>query len=578
MLSAFSIKNKLLVVYVSITAVVLSSAIAIIMRIEITSSKEDIVKNLSVLAEIVAERSVASIVFQDIDSSNSNLRTLKSDEDVVFACIRTSDNQEFSEYFRKSDEIYSCGEYVAESTVLMQDKYVDIFKPVVLEGQVIGSVHIKSSLRKLTEKTLRVIIISLLIFAVLMLLAALVSRRLMSLVTDPITDLKVLAEDVTDNKDYSLRMNRESNDEIGVLIGAFNNMLDQIQERDKALLEEKDKAESSAKSAEIYASETRDVNKNLESEIQERTRIEEELQELNETLEDKVLERTSELKELNDKIGDIARSAGMAEVASGVLHNVGNVLNSVNVSASVLRDKIRKTKADSLSRVVEMLEANEGDLAEFIGNDERGKQVPRFLSLLSSQLATEKEELYKELDELSNNIDHIKNVISMQQSYAGSYGVREKIKLSDLAEDSLRINMQGIDRHGIKVVKDYGNSPLIYVDKHKALQVIINLISNARHALVDSAGEDKILNIIIREEDDVASIEVKDTGVGIAEEDIRHLFEYGFKKRRNGHGYGLHHSALVANELGGRISVNSEGLGKGASFKLIIPVEEQSER
>ena len=317
------------------------------------------------------------------------------------------------------------------------------------------------------------------------------------------------------------------------------------------------------------------MNVDLENEIRERVRIENELQELNETLEDKVLERTFELKELNEKIGGIARSAGMAEVASGVLHNVGNVLNSVNVSASVIREQVRKSKSGNLSRVVVMLNDNEKNISEFISEDEKGKQIPKFLSLLASQLSDEKEILYNELDELAGNIDHIKNVISMQQSYAGSYGVREKVVLSDLVEDALKINIQGMARHGIRIIKNYQSVDYLYIDKHKMLQIIINLISNAKHALVDSVSADKNLIINISSENKMAKIEVKDTGIGIDKGDVLHLFEYGFKKRRDGHGFGLHHSAIVANELGGTISVVSDGLGKGASFIFILPCDKQ---
>lgn len=179
-----------------------------------------------------------------------------------------------------------------------------------------------------------------------MMVAAFVSGRVMNKITEPITRLKDVAQKVTDSKDYSLRMKKTSSDEIGVLVESFNNMLDQILERDRALSEEKDKAELSALSAKKYAKATENINIDLENEIRERAKIEEELQDLNETLEDKVQERTIELEKLNGKIGDVARSAGMAEVASGILHNVDNVLNSVNVSVSVIREQIRKIKAE----------------------------------------------------------------------------------------------------------------------------------------------------------------------------------------------------------------------------------------
>ncbi|HEY9202167.1 MAG TPA: ATP-binding protein, partial [Gammaproteobacteria bacterium] len=366
-----------------------------------------------------------------------------------------------------------------------------------------------------------------------------------------------------------------SSDEVGVLVNSFNKMLDQIAARDRALNNEKEKAEISALSAKRHASETEKMNAELEKEISERLRVEKELQELNETLEEKVQERTLELKQLNEKIGDIARSAGMAEVASGVLHNVGNVLNSVNVSASVMREQVRKSKAENLGRLVNLMQKNQHDLADFISNDEKGKQIPKFIALLAEQLTEERNTLFRELDELANNIDHIKNIISMQQSYAGSYGVREKVKLSDLVEDALKINLQEVNRHNIKVERHYDETPLIYADKHKLLQIIINLISNAKYALKEKADNNRLLQIMIYKNDGEAVIEIRDTGIGIAQDDIQHLFEYGFKRRRGGHGFGLHHSALVANEVGGRIKVYSEGPGKGATFQLFVPLDEK---
>jgi len=577
MFRKLSIKSKLLTVYIVITGLVLGTAFVIIMSININSSKTNIISGLKVVGEIVADRCAAPLAFSDVESANSNLRALSSHSSIVYACIRTTENEQFSEYNLDVEEVFQCDDYNVEVPLKINNYLIDIYSPIYLEGQPIGVLQIKARLNELTERTVKSIKISMLVFVGLMVVSVVVSRRVMDLIIEPITKLKDVAQNVTSNQDYSLRANESSNDEIGVLVGSFNNMLDQIQERDNSLLKEKEKAEISAESARQYASETEKINLELEIEIRERSRIEDELSDLNETLEDKVVERTAELKELNEKIGDVARSAGMAEVASGVLHNVGNVLNSVNVSASLIREQVRKSKVENLSRVVRMLDEHRDDVPGFIGSDEKGKQIPKFLSLLSDQLGAEKKLMYKELDDLSKSIDHIKNVISMQQSYAGSVGVREKTSLSDLVEDALKINLQGMQRHGIEVVKEFEKIPMLYLDKHKALQIVINLISNAKNAIKDEGEKDsekeKIITIIISKESEQVSIEVKDTGIGIEPGDIKHLFEYGFKKRRDGHGYGLHHSAIVANELGGKITVKSEGLGKGASFRLIMPIE-----
>ena len=562
--------------YIVITTIVLASALIISVNFQVENSKKNIISGLNIVGEIVANRAIASLAFSDVESANSNLRTLRSHDSIVYACIRSAENEVFSEYNADVEAIIKCNDFNKDNSIIVGSEYIDVFKPILLEGQSIGTVQVKASLEYLNEQTIESIKLSTIIFIGLMIVAAYVSGRVLNRIIEPITQLKEIAQKITDDNDYSLRVRKASSDEVGVLVESFNKMLEQILERDRALIEEKDKAEISAKSAKKYAKETEDINADLENEIRQRSKIEEELQDLNETLEDKVQARTVELEKLNEKIGGIARSAGMAEVASGVLHNVGNVLNSVNVSVSVIREQVRKTKSENLSRLVAMINENKANIANFIENDEKGKQIPRFLSLLAGQLKEEKNNLYEELDQLSSNIDHIKNVISMQQSYAGSYGMREKVKISDLVEDALKINIQGMNQYGIEVIKQYDNTEMLYIDKHKALQVFINLISNAKYALIDSDKENKIIYIIIKREGEKINIEIKDNGIGIAPEDVSHLFEYGFKKRRGGHGYGLHHSALVVNELGGKISVNSDGPGKGASFIVAIPIDEQS--
>lgn len=576
MIGGFSIKGKLLMLFIAVTTLVLATAFVIMMALNVKNSKNNITSVLDVVGEILADRCAASLAFSDVESANSNLRTLSSHNSVVYACIRTEDNHLFSEYLPEVEKIYRCEDYNSIPGNTFYEHYVDSVKPIILEGKAIGSLQIKASLNEYRESIFQAIKSSLIVFMGLMSIASVVSVRMMNVITEPITRLRDLAQKVTTSKDYSLRMEERGEDEVGVLVESFNTMLDQIEDRDSALMEEKEKAENSALSAKRYAKETEMINLDLENEIRERARIEEELQELNETLEEKVNERTAELKEINMKIGEISRSAGMAEVASGVLHNVGNVLNSVNVSSSVIRERVRKTKAGNLRKVVDMMRENSDRIGEFVCEDEKGKQIPRFLELLDEELEEERQLLLEELKNMTSSIDHIKNVISMQQSYAGSYGVMERISVADLVEDALKINMEIIQRRGIEIVKMYEKSTLIYIDKHKVLQIIINLISNAMHSLIDSENKRKTLYVRVYSGDSEV-VEIMDTGVGIDKEDIPHLFEYGFKKRKDGHGFGLHHSALVAYELGGKITVSSEGPGKGAIFSLRLPINESAE-
>ena len=221
---------------------------------------------------------------------------------------------------------------------------------------------------------------------------------------------------------------------------------------------------------------------------------------------------------------------------------------------------------------MDMIKEHEEDLCEFLKNDEKGRYVIPFLSGLSDQLKNDKKSQIIELESLSDNIEHIKNIVTMQQSYTGNVGVIENLQVSLIMEDAININLPSMKKRGIKLTRHYKNDPVIAVDKHKLMQILVNLVSNAAHA-VDNNEVDKMVSVGINTRDEWVFMYVEDNGVGIESRDIERLFEFGFKKRVGGHGYGLHHSAIMAKELGGKITVSSDGLGKGAKFEVSIPVQ-----
>jgi len=306
--------------------------------------------------------------------------------------------------------------------------------------------------------------------------------------------------------------------------------------------------------------------------VTERERIQQELIDANENLEQKVQERTEELKEVNSKIAGIARSAGMAEVASGVLHNVGNVLNSVNVSTTMLKKQVSNCKSVSLEKLVVMLQENSSNLCDFFENDEKGKMIIPFLGQLVDQLTNEQKKQMSEIESLIKNVEHIKNIITMQQSYTGGSGVIEDVKPSEIVDESIKINMSSMGKHHIAINKRYEYDPVISVDKHKLMQILVNLISNAKYAVINGEKEYREINVGVIKIDDDVSFYVEDNGIGMEEKDMSRIFEFGFKKRAGGHGFGLHHSALAIKDLGGGIFVESNGLGEGARFSITIPL------
>ena len=268
-----------------------------------------------------------------------------------------------------------------------------------------------------------------------------------------------------------------------------------------------------------------------------------------------------------------SRAAGMAEVATNVLHNVGNVLNSVNVSATTISEGLSHLKIDSVSKLAKLLRDHGADLAEFLTRDERGAKVPAFLEDLADHLERERTWLRAEAKNLQEKVDHIKQIVAMQQNYAKLVGVIEQVAIADVVDDALALHADAHARHGVAVVRDYRANPTLLVDRHKILQILVNLFSNAKYACDASNRKDKQVTVSIRTAAGNVRIEVADNGVGIARENLTRVFTQGFTTRENGHGFGLHGGILAAQELGGSLTAQSDGPGTGATFTLEFPME-----
>ncbi|MBC8095162.1 MAG: PAS domain S-box protein [Akkermansiaceae bacterium] len=652
-----SIQRKQMLIIMLTCTVALLLACAIFVVDDVFNFRKGIVKKVSVLAEAIGNNTSATIEYNDPKTAEDTLRALRAEPSIVAACVYTRTGELFASFKRDGTATFPFPPQ-SPNGHRFEGNSLYLFHPIRQQGESIGTIFVASDLTDLKQRLGRYPAIVGGMFAAALLVAFVMSTRLQRVVSGPILHLARVTRSVAEDKNYSVRAEKQSGDELGQLIDGFNEMLAQIQMRDVAL---------------------RAAHETLENRVQERT---EELRqsqalyhslvqhlpmlvyrkdeagrfvyvnalfcEFHGTTADQILGRTTfdvrdssdltghwaqedlkmietgqpvelemecrdlagnvrylqifkspvfgpdgkaigiqgtlldvterrqtaaKLEEAHRELVTASRQAGMAEVATSVLHNVGNVLNSVNISATVIFDTLKKSKAGNVGRVVSLLQTHSANLGEFLTHDPQGKQIPSYLSALSEHLAGEQNSILKEAEALKQHIDHIKSIVAMQQNYAKVAGVTEIVGVTELVEDALRLDSESLGRHNVQIVRDFGPQlPDINVDKHKALQILVNMIQNAKRACKESGREEKTLIVTVRNGNDHLKISISDNGIGIPPENLTKIFNHGFTTRKGGHGFGLHSGALAAKEMGGTLLAYSEGPDKGATFTLTLPL------
>jgi NO-binding membrane sensor protein with MHYT domain len=280
--------------------------------------------------------------------------------------------------------------------------------------------------------------------------------------------------------------------------------------------------------------------------------------------------------ELQMQLREVSRQAGMAEVATGVLHSVGNLLNSLGVSTTLVLSGLRDSRTANVTRVAKLLTDNGSRLGTFLESDPRGREIPTYLARLGEHLDTETRTLHTEMQAIASHVEHIGKIVAAQQTYARRGGATEEVDITELVNNAIALNFAGMP--DVVVHREYQPVPHLTLDRHKLIQILGNLLGNARHALRDlKQGAARGLTVRLRPVSQSLAIEVEDTGVGIEAAVLQRLFEFGFTTKKDGHGFGLHASANLAKELGGEISVHSDGPGRGARFTLCLPLSESVE-
>ncbi len=279
-----------------------------------------------------------------------------------------------------------------------------------------------------------------------------------------------------------------------------------------------------------------------------------------------------EKQKLHEQLLDTSRQLGMAEVASDVLHNVGNVLNSINVSIGVVSDIITKSLVTDVKRVSQLLAKYDDDLGAFFTDNPKGKQIPEFLKQLSEQLLEEQRLALEELGRLRENTGQAQHCVADQQELAKHRELTEAIVLSDLVEEALKKHQGDIERFNISVIREWQDLPELLIDKHQVLEIISDVIENACQAMESVDLRELTLRVKqVNGPPDSARVEIQDTGVGIPPEDLTRIFGQGYSTKEHTRGSSLHTGALVAKNLGGALSAHSNGKDCGALFALDLP-------
>jgi PAS domain S-box-containing protein len=657
----------------------LSSGIALLLSCfgfvvnDISLLRKNKVDELTSVAQVLASNCTAALAFFQPAPAEELLNSLTQRHTVEYAYLFDADREIFARYDGAKRKV-NAPKYPAEmGHSFSSDGFLTIAVPVMEGEDQLGVMVLCATVSELQGQIYRYVGIATAVTLASLLVAVLIGSRLQRFISDPLVTLAATIHRVKEDGDYSIRVEKPSDDEIGDLYEEFNAMLSRIEFADAALhraheelretnavLEERvltRTKELSLANAELENNENRVraivesasdgiiaiddgfiirsanpaaerifgyateelIGQNAQTlmaaengtqhaailaeyighedrkllgerrEVQglrrDGTAFAMELTVCEAVLHDQVVftgfvrdlteikEAETRLLQMNGQLVEASRRAGMAEVANNVLHNVGNVLNSVNVAAALINETVRNSEVKDLNRVLELVSQHREDLGDFLTKDPRGQHLPGYLIEAGRVLSREQAMLQEKLHSLTKNIDHIKTIVSTQQSYAGMSGVEQIVELGDLLDDALNINVGSLDRHHIEVSKEYDRIPPLSLDKQKAMQILINLIGNAKHAIRDSEAEKGRIRLRIARQENWVKVQVTDNGIGITRENLDKIFRHGFTTKKDGHGFGLHSAVLAAKEMGGSLAASSEGTGTGATFTLKLPLK-----
>ncbi|MCF3649140.1 ATP-binding protein [Synoicihabitans lomoniglobus] len=522
---AVSMRSKILwVVVATCSAGIILAGLALFAHQALTL-RTQFRSQMTALTRVVADFAVAPTTFGDERGIREAMTVLESRPDVLAAQLRSVDNALLME-FGDPNIIAAFPAAPLENSAFVGWN-LRVNEPLLAQTDQVGHLVMVATFRPTFWEAVQNFAPALVltILGVLSLVGPFV-WMLAGWLISGLKRLAASADRIASTADYSVRAEVGGKDEVGHLTATFNAMLNRLQESDQSL---------------------RTSNQALSHEIKERSRLEKALLES-------------------------SRLAGMAEVATGVLHNVGNVLTSINVAAQLAREHLDQSRLSALGRVAHLLEPYENDPQRFYREHPKANLLPRLLRQLHGQLETERHEVRREITTLNQNIEHVKEIVTSQQNFASNAGFSEKLVAAELVEEALQIQFSSLARHHIVVERKLTTEVTFISDRHAVLQILVNLVSNAVHALKSMPPADRRMIVGIETTAQALHFYVRDFGKGIEPANLTRVFQHGFTTRKDGHGFGLHSGANSARQMGGQLLAESDGPGRGATFTLLLPI------
>lgn len=498
-------------------------------------------RNIETSARILGKNLLPTLAFADKEEARKILASLSAEPDIDAAYLFDETGKLFAHYGSPLPASFSLPEN-SDRLSRYAGGEIQLFHQLTENKETIGLLILKGrpgALRK--EFKAYALIVSVVVLAGLF-LSFILATYLQYQFSGPMAALVQIAKRISNSSDYSLRIGKVSKqeqiEEIKVLSQEFNRMIEKIQDRDRQI--------NSA----------------------------------NQDLEHQVEIRTQELKEAQKIALQNAHAAGMSEISTGILHNIGNIVNSANVSIEEMIKITQQSKLKGLRKINSLLEEEKNSLGQFLTTDPKGKLIPEYLQQVTETLTEEQRSIREEIDNLVKKVVLIKDVVGTQQVYARGDIMREEIDLASLIREVLEMQRISLGRHSIKVISDFHPIPHVSAQKIKLSHILLNLFKNAKESMDHASPSERKLKISTRHLPDVHQVHlsIEDTGEGITQENLKKVFQHGFTTKKHGHGFGLHFCANAMTEMNGELQVSSNGVQKGAKFTLIFNLNAQEEK